>query len=85
MRKNDPQTPLLALLRVLTDEQRATLAKEAGTTTSYLYALATCQRGACRSDLAHAIEKASESMCRATGGVSPIVSMKELATMCAVG
>ena len=84
MRKNSPQTPLLALLRSLNDEQRKKLAKDAGTSVSYLYSLASCQRGACRSTLAMQIAKASERMCEYTGGVSPIVSMEELATMCAV-
>lgn len=82
MRKNEPQTPLLALLRALDTEQREALALLAGTTVSYLYALGSCQRGACRSDLALAIEKASESMCERTGGQSPIVTMAELAQMC---
>lgn len=84
MRKNIPQTPLLALLRALTPKQRKTLAKDAGTSVSYLYSLGTCARVACRSDLALAIEKASEHMCYATGGESPIVSVAELASMCAV-
>ena len=84
MRKNEPSTPLLALLRSLNDEQRLQLAKEAGTTVSYLDALASCQRESCRTDLAMRIERASEIMCEHTGGVSPIVSMRELATMCSV-
>lgn len=84
MRKNIPQTPLLALLRILTDAQRATLAADAGTTKSYLYSLATCQRESCRADLAMSIEAASEKMNKATNGVSPIVTMQELATMCSV-
>jgi hypothetical protein len=84
MRKNIPQTPLLALLRVLTREQRMTFAAHANTSVSYLYALASCQRGACRSDLAMQIERASEKMCQETGGLSPIVSMRELASMCAI-
>jgi hypothetical protein len=84
MRKSEPQTPLLALLRCLTDDQRATLASDAGTKVSYLYSLATCQRSSCRADLAMRIAKASEAMCRRTGGASPIVSIEELATMCPV-
>lgn len=85
MRKNTAQTPLLALLRSLNDAQRNQLATTAGTTVSYLYALATCQRGACRSDLAMQIEKASRQMSDETAGVSPVVTMQELATMCVVG
>lgn len=85
MRKNEPQTPLLALLRALTPEQRETFAGFANTSVSYLYSLGSCQRGACRSALALQIEKASEKMCKITGGKSPIVTMRELASMCAVG
>lgn len=85
MRKNDPQTPLLALLRALTPKQREELAQEAKTTVSYLYSLGCCQRGSCRSGLAMRIEKASEKMCEKTGGATPIVTMQELATMCPVG
>lgn len=85
MRKNSPQTPLLALLRSLNDEQRVALAADAGTTVSYLYSLASCQRAACRSGLALRIQQASERMHEATAGVAPIVTMQDLATMCAVG
>ena len=85
MRKNSPKTPLLALLRSLTDEQRTTLAESAGTTVSYLYALASCQRGQCRSGLAKQIEDASRAMNKATRGKTPVVTMSDLATMCSVG
>lgn len=86
MRKleHNPRTPLLALLRSMTDAQRHSLAANAGTTLSYLYALASCQRCSCSASRALAIEKASEDMCRLTGGKTPVVTMKELATMCAV-
>ncbi len=84
MRKNDPQTPLLALLRSLTDEQREELALEAGTKVSYLYSLATCQRASCRSGLGLRIAKASEKMCNQTMGLTPIVTIEDLATMCQV-
>lgn len=82
MRKNDPQTPLLALLRSLTDEQRETLASDAGTKVTYLYSLATCQRTSCRTDLAMRIEAAAKKMHQETLGVSPVVTMQQLATMC---
>lgn len=85
MRKNPAQTPLLALLRSLNDEQRAALAEDAGTSVSYLYSLASCQREACRTALALRIQQASERMHEHTGGLTPIVTMAELATMCAVG
>lgn len=84
MRKNIPQTPLLALLRELTPEQRQTLATDANTTVSYLYALASCQRDACSSTLALQIERATERMCERTGGKTSIVTMRELAQMCPV-
>ena len=85
MRKNDPKTPLLALMRKLTPEQRVQLADDAGTSVSYLYSLGSCQRDACGAGLALQIEKASEKMCERTGGETPIVTMRELATMCPVG
>lgn len=84
MRKNTPKTPLLALMRSLTPAQRTTLASDAGTSVSYLYSLGSCQRGTCGSGLALQIEKASERMCESTGGATPIVTMRELATMCPV-
>lgn len=84
MRKNEPKTPLLALMRALTPDQRAQLAEESGTSVSYLYSLGSCQRDTCGSGLALQIEKASERMCVRTGGLTPIVTMKELATMCPV-
>jgi len=84
MRKNIPQTPLLALLRSLTDKQRETLATDAETKVSYLYSLATCQRSSCRTDLAMRIEEAAKKMHEETHGLSPLVSMQELATMCLV-
>lgn len=85
MRKNEPKTPLLALMRSLTPEQRTKLALDAGSSVSYLYALGSCQRDTCSSALALRIEKASERMCERTGGLTPIVTMRELATMCPVG
>lgn len=84
MRKNDPKTPLLALMRSLTPAQRQQLADDAGTSVSYLYSLGSCQRGTCGSGLALQIEKASEAMHERTGGATAVVSMRELATMCAV-
>jgi hypothetical protein len=84
MRKNNPKTPLLALLRSLTPEQREQLAKDAETSVSYLYSLAGCQRSTCGSSLALQIEKASEKMCAKTGGHTAIVTMGDLATMCAL-
>lgn len=82
MRKNDPKTPLLALMRVLTDEQRKQLAEDAATSVSYLYSLASCQRAACGSALAQRIERATMKMSERTLGLTPVVTMAELATMC---
>ncbi len=85
MRKNNPQTPLLALLRDLTPVQRKTLADNAGTKVSYLYALGSCQRESCRTDLAMRIEEASRKMHDETLGLTPIVTMQQLAMMCSAG
>lgn len=84
-RRSDPKTPLLELLRLLeTDKKREELAKLAGTTTAYLYQLASCNRGACRSRLAKGIADASVRMHKKYG--TPIVTMEILACMCpAVG
>jgi hypothetical protein len=82
MRSNDPKTPLLALLRALTDEERQKLADKAETSLSYLYALATCQRGSCRSALAKRIADATVWMHKETKGQTEIVTMEQLATMC---
>ena len=85
MRTNTPRTPLLALLRSLTAEQRAQLALDAETKVSYLYSLASCQRGArqcCSAALALRIEQATIKMNEATGETI-IVTQTELATMCA--
>lgn len=80
MRKNDPQTPLLAVLRALTPEQREEFASEAGTEVSYLYALATCARSSPRVALALAIATASETMARRYD--APAVTVAQLASMC---
>lgn len=80
MRKTSPKTPLLALLRDLTPERRAEFAMLAGTTVEYLYQLAGCNRGACRSLLAKRIADASEVLAQCYG--TPSVSMEVLATMC---
>jgi hypothetical protein len=87
MRTNTPRTPLLNLLRQLTAEQRETLADNAGTKVSYLYSLASCQRGegqSCSAPLALKIEEATIRMHHATDGETPIVTIRDLATMCEV-
>ncbi|MDH1823723.1 MULTISPECIES: hypothetical protein [Delftia] len=78
-----PSTPLLALLRQLgSDERRNDFAALAGTTTAYLYQLATCKRGACRSRLAKGISDASLVMHKRHG--TEIITMDTLASMCPV-
>ena len=84
MRKSPPKTPLLALLRMLDDAERAAFAADAGTTVSYLYALASCQRKSAGSTLALAIERASQRLNKKTKGSTPVVCMQQLATMCPV-
>ena len=80
MRKTSPKTPLLALLRAPTPERRAEFAMLAGTTVEYLYQLAGCNRGACRSLLAKRIADASEVWAKCYG--TPSVGVEVLATMC---
>jgi len=75
-------TPLLDLLRALTPEQRETLATLAGTTTGSLYQIAGCHRPNPSSQLALRIETASQEMHLRHG--SPVVTMRQLATMCAL-
>lgn len=80
MRRNDPKTPLLAVLRALSPEQRAEFASEAKTEVSYLYALGTCARRSPRASLAKSIADASAVMARRHG--TPVVTLEELAVMC---
>ena len=76
-----PTTPLLSILRHLdSDERRDEFAKLAGTSTAYLYQLAGCKRGACRSRLAKGIADASVVMRDRYG--SEVITMETLATMC---
>ncbi len=83
MRTNDPQTPLLALLRMLTPDQRETLAADAGTRVDYLYKLASCSRKQCKADLAVRIEEATKKMRSASRGKTPVVTVAQLGSMCA--
>ena len=83
MHKNPlpPTTPLLAILRQLgTNERRDEFASLAGTSTAYLYQLASCKRGACRVPLAKGIADASIVMHARYG--SDTITMDALATMC---
>lgn len=78
-------SPLMALLRACTDDAERTLfAAQAGTTVNYLYALAGCHRGQPRAALAVGIEDASRLFNTRTAGRIPIVTVREIATMCAI-
>jgi len=82
MRTNEPKTPLLALLRMLTPEQREQFGADCETDVSYLYALASCTRKQCKADKAAKIEAATREMHRRTKGKTPIVTVAQLGTMC---
>lgn len=88
MAKTKTPTPLMSLLRACKDDaEREAFAKEARTTVNYLYALAGCHRGSeqgPRSVLALAIEDASVKFHKETQGRIPVVTVRELATMCAI-
>jgi hypothetical protein len=75
-------TPLLTLLRALTPEQRTALATLAGTSVGSLYQIAGCHRPNPSANLALRIETASREMNMRHG--TPVVTMHELATMCAL-
>ena len=78
-RKNDPLTPLIALLRALDAEQRDDFACKTATPVSYLYALGACQR-TCSVKKARLIAETSREFNRLHG--TPVVTMEQLATMC---
>lgn len=77
-------TPLLALLRECSPEERDQLAAQAGTTVNYLYGLGTCKRESPNARLAIGIEDASRRLNKETKGRTRIVTVRELATMCQV-
>jgi hypothetical protein len=80
-------TPLIALLRAFQDDaERTAFAEEAGTTVSYLYSLAGCHRGqrGPSAALALGIEDASVAWNEKTQGRIPKITVREIATMCAV-
>lgn len=51
---------------------------------NYLYSLAGCHRERVNVALALAIEDASRELHRESGGQTPIVTTRELATMCVI-
>ena len=82
MRKSLPKTPLLQILRDMTPDQRDEFALVAGTTVSYLYQLAGCNRKSGRAALTKGIADASVLMAERYG--TPVITMDTLATMCAL-
>lgn len=77
-------TPLAELLRACDQQQRTTLATRSGTSVNYLYSLAGCHRERVSAALALAIEDASRDLHASNGGATPIVTIRELASMCAI-
>lgn len=85
MRNNlpPPATPLLDILRQLDSAaKRKEFADLAGTSVAYLYQLAGCARRSCRTLLAKGIADASVVMNERYG--TPVLTMSEVATMCAL-
>ena len=80
MRKNTPRTPLLHILRGMTPDQRSEFAMLAGTTVSYAYQLAGCNRKSCRASLTKGLADASVTMAAKYG--TPTITMEQIATMC---
>lgn len=80
---NEQPTPLMTLLRACADDAERTLfAERAGTTVNYLYALAGCHRGQPRVSLAIGIEDAAKWLHKHTKKRTPLVTARDLATMC---
>lgn len=79
-----PTTCLRVLLQTCTPTERDRLADLAGTTVGYLHQLAGCHRGVPRADLAVRIEDASTRMHVESDGRLPVVTARDIATMCAV-
>lgn len=86
MRTNEPKTPLLALMRALTPDERQWLADHAGTSVVYLYSLASCQRQSCRTPLAlkivEGVAQLREARPARTRRDMPEITVETLATMC---
>ena len=77
-------TPMLALLRQCTAEQREQLAQAVPTSVNYLYAIAGCHRKKISVQMACAIEQGTRTLHAQTKGATPIVTALQIATMCAV-
>lgn len=80
--KTSAATPLLALLRSCTQDERDRLASLAGMSANYLYQIGTCERPRPGALTAVNIEKASRVLHAETKGRTPVVTVQELATMC---
>ena len=87
MRKNQTTTALSTMLRACTDDERKWLAEKAETTVGYLYQLAGCHRGrnGPAAGLALSIEDLSGQLNKLTKGRVPVVTVRDLASMCALG
>jgi len=76
-------TPLAAWLRAASPDQRERLATLAGTSVSYLWQIATCRREPSVS-LALGIEDGTRALRTESRRKLPLVTARELATMCAL-
>lgn len=76
-------TPLANWLRLAAPEERDRLALLAGTSTNYLWQIASCRREP-RVSLAFSIESSSRRMWAETEGRLPIVTAEEIAHACAL-
>lgn len=75
-------TALTELLRSMTDAQRERVALAANTSVAYLYNLAGCHRTRMGLRMGLAIEDASAVISKETNGATPVVTARQLATMC---
>lgn len=80
-RKEENVTPLLALLRQMSDDERQKFAGLADTSVSYLYQFAAGARKSVSVAKALKIEDASAEMHRSTRGRLPKITARELAQM----
>jgi len=75
-------TPLANWLRRANEAQRLRAAELAGTSVNYLYQLAGCHRSAPKADLAFRLEDALRTVRAESKGKLPLVTARDLATMC---
>jgi hypothetical protein len=84
METSKTPTPLLEWLRAASNDQRARAAALAGTSVNYLWQLAGCHRGVPKADLAFMLEDAFRKLHAETDGALPLITARDLSTMCAV-